>query len=65
VRGRRQEQQGGDSSINLQASGNISVGLTYDETRQVVMDTFQANFVELRNDAFALVLERAEALLTS
>jgi K+/H+ antiporter YhaU regulatory subunit KhtT len=61
--GDRQSQKSGDSSVNFQAYGDISIGLTYDQTRQVAMDTFKANFVEFQNEAFELVLKRAETLV--
>lgn len=61
----RQSQEGGDASVNLQAQGDITIGLTYDQTRQVAMDVFEANFLRLRDEAAELVRERAESLLRS
>ena len=65
MRGRRQDQQGGDSSVNMQAGGNILVGLSLTDARQVAMDTFRANFVAFQNDAMRSVLERADELVTA
>lgn len=61
----RQSQEGGDASVNLQAQGNITVGLSHTETRRVAMDVFEANFIRLRDEAAALVWERAETFLRS
>lgn len=59
----KQSQEGGDSSLNIQAQGNVSFGLDYSETRQVAMDVFRANFLELRDEAATLAFQRAEALI--
>src|SRR5215210_5902770 len=61
----KQSQEGGDASANLQAQGNITVGLSHTETSQVAMDVFEANFIRLRDEAAALVWERAETFLRS
>ncbi len=63
--GNRQSQKSGDSSVNIQAQGDVKLGLTYSETREVAMDTFKAEFVQFRNEAFGLVVERAETLVNS
>jgi hypothetical protein len=59
----RQSQEGGDSSLNIQAQGDVSFGLGYAETRQAAMDVFKANFVELWEEAAELALQRAETLI--
>ena len=59
-----QEQKSGDSSINLQAGGNISLGITYAEARQIAQDIFNANFVKLSEDAHAIAKQRADELVS-
>lgn len=61
----RQSQKSGDASVNIQAQGDVTVGLTHSETRQVAMDVFEASFIRLRDEAAELVWERAEFLLKS
>jgi hypothetical protein len=61
----RQSQKSGDSSVSIQAHGDVTVGLTLGETRQVVMDMFEANFIRLRDEAAERVWERAEFFLKS
>lgn len=60
--GDKQSQTSGDDSINIQGR-DISIGLSYTETRQVAMDVFEANFVRLRDIAADVARSRAEALL--
>lgn len=59
-----QEQKSGDSSINLQAGGDITLGVTYAEARQIAEDVFNANFIRLSEDAHAIAKQRADELLS-
>jgi hypothetical protein len=59
----RQSQEGGDSSLNIQAQGDISFGLGYGDVRKAAMDVFKANFIELRDEAAELAYQRAETLI--
>ncbi len=61
--GDKQSQKSGDASTNIQAGGDVSVGLSYSETRQVAMDVYRANFIELRDTAAAVARARAEELI--
>ena len=61
--GDRQIQKAGDSSLNVQAGGNVTVGLSYEDTRQVAMEVYRANFIELRDAAAAVARARAEELI--
>lgn len=63
--GDRQSQESGDASLNVQAGGNVTVGLSYEDTRQVAMDVFEANFLKLKDEAFAVARERAERFVES
>lgn len=61
---RRQEQSGGDDSVNLQAGQNITlhVGVTASEVRDIALDVFRANFLELRGLAEEVARERADRI---
>ncbi len=64
--GDKQSQKSGDSSQNIQAGRDITIdGLSYSETRQVAMDVYKANFLELRDEAAAIAYERAERFVES
>ena len=58
-----QEQSGGDSSVNIQAAGNVQLGLTYEEVRQAALDVFDANFHKLSLAAADIARSRAEHLV--
>lgn len=59
---RRQEQSGGDDSVNVQAGQNatVHIGVTASEVRDIALDVFRANFLELRGVAEEVARERAE-----
>lgn len=58
-----QEQSAGDNSTNYQAGQDIHVyGLTVDQAREVALDVFRSNAVELRGIAQAVAVSRAEEL---
>lgn len=59
----KQDQCAGDGSINLQAHGNITIGVTYSEARQIAEDVFQKNFPFLVAEAKKIVEERANELI--
>lgn len=56
------KQESGDKSVNLQAGGNIVVGVTYDDARQIALDVYKANAVELAAAAKQAAIARAEEL---
>ena len=56
------KQESGDQSVNLQAGGNIVVGVTYDAARQIALDVYKANAVELAAAAKQAAIARAEEL---
>jgi hypothetical protein len=62
--GRRQSQQSGSNSLNIQGR-DIAIGLSYADVRQVAMDVFEANFLRLRDVAAVVARERAEDFLDS
>lgn len=48
----KQDQRAGDNSTNIQASSIfVSQGITYDEARQLALDVFNSNFVQLAGEA--------------
>lgn len=57
-----QKQSGGDDSTNLQAGNNITIyqGATFEETRQIALDVFDANFLRLTEAAADLAHARVE-----
>ena len=61
---RRQEQSGGDDSVNIQAGQNatVYVGVTASEVRDIALDVFRANFLELRGIAEDVARDRAECI---
>lgn len=56
------KQESGDQSVNLQAGGNIVVGVTYEDARQIALDVYKANAVELAAAAKQAAIARAEEL---
>jgi hypothetical protein len=60
-----QEQRGGDESTNLQAGRDITLhrGPSRDEVRDIALEVFRSNFIELGQTAADLARGRAERLL--
>jgi hypothetical protein len=58
----RMKQEGGDDSANIQVGGNITIGLTYIEVRQIFLDLFKANFYDLSQTAAQKAAERAQEI---
>lgn len=58
----KMEQDSGDNSTNVQIAGNVQIGLTASEARQIALDVFKANFYEFSEKAAKKALERAEEL---
>lgn len=57
-------QKGGDHSKNLQANTiNINQGISYQDAKQIALDVFKANFLELSQSAAELTLKRAEEFI--
>jgi hypothetical protein len=59
----KQSQEGGDASVNIQAQGDITLGPNYLEVRQIAIDVYRANMLELREVAAEIARERAESFL--
>ncbi|HDR8921248.1 TPA: hypothetical protein QDA90_003624 [Burkholderia vietnamiensis] len=59
----QQTQEGGENAINAQAGRDVVImGVTYAEARQIALDVFKANAVELAGQAQQIARERAEHL---
>ncbi len=59
----KKNQRSGHNSINIQ-SENITVGgITYSEVKEIAMDVFKSNFIELSKDAFVIAEERVRELV--
>ncbi|MGP7733483.1 LPO_1073/Vpar_1526 family protein [Oceanimonas smirnovii] len=61
-----QKQQGGNSSTNLQGQSIvINQGISYSDARDIALDVYKSNFLQLSNDAAELARSRAEELTDS
>jgi len=58
------KQESGDQSVNLQAGGDIVVGVTYDDARQIALDVYKVNALELAAEAKKAAIARAEEITT-
>ncbi len=59
---RKMDQESGDNSQNIQVAGNLNVGVSVNEARQIALDVFKANFYEFSESAARKALERAEEI---
>lgn len=58
-----QKQEGGDSSTNLQGQTIvINQGISYSDAKEIALDVYKSNFLQLSKDAADLALSRAEEL---
>lgn len=51
--------------MNLQSQGDIYVGITYSEARQIARDVFEANFYKLSKTALEVARQRADELIST
>lgn len=58
-----QSQKSGNNSKNTQIGTINNYGLTYIDARQIALDVFKANFIELSKEASDLAYERATKLI--
>lgn len=59
---KKMEQESGDNSQNFQVAGNLIVGVSASEARQIAIDVFKANFYDFSEKAAKIALERAEEI---
>lgn len=57
-----QDQKAEAGSLAIQAGGNVTIGLSYADVRQVALDVFSANFYELAGTAKEVAKARAEEI---
>ncbi|MFO0931980.1 MAG: LPO_1073/Vpar_1526 family protein [Planctomycetota bacterium] len=61
-------QSAGDHGVNVAAAGGslvvVQAGLSYEDVRQVALDVYRTNALELRGTAEAVARERADRLVT-
>lgn len=58
-----QKQEGGDRSTNLQGQSIIiNQGITYSDAKEIALDVYRSNFMQLSQDAANLARERAEEI---
>jgi hypothetical protein len=60
---RDQSQKAGEGSTLIQAGGNVTVGVSATECRQMFLDLFEANALKLTGRAFELFEARARAFV--
>jgi len=57
------KQEGGESSTNLQGQNvNIYNGITYQDAKEIALDVFKSNFLDLSRQAATIAKQRAEEL---
>lgn len=61
----KQVQRSGDQSVNIQSQGDVNVGITYTEARQIAQDVFEANFYRLSETAYDVARQRADELVSA
>jgi hypothetical protein len=58
-----QKQEGGDSSTNLQGQSIvINQGISYSDAKEIALDVYKSNYLQLSQDAAELARSRAEEL---
>lgn len=60
----KQNQKAGDNATNIQAGGAVTIhqGLTYSDARQIAIDVFKGNFLQLAGEAADIARQRAEEI---
>jgi hypothetical protein len=58
----RLKQESGDDSVNLQVAGNCTIGISFEDARQIALGVFKANFYDLSEKAAKIALQRAEEM---
>lgn len=63
INDKNQKQEGGDSSTNLQGKNIvINQGISYSDAKDIALDVYKANFLQLSQEAAELARARAEEL---
>ena len=61
--GNKIEQEAGNNSTNIQVAGNVTIGIRYNEVKEIALDVFNNNFFKLSKKAANKALTRAEELV--
>ena len=61
--GNRMGQESGDNSTNIQVAGNLTIGVSIENAKQIALNVFKDNFLELSEKAANTALTRAEELV--
>lgn len=56
------KQSSGDNSNNVQAGGNVVIGISASEAHQIALNVFKANFYEFSQEAAQKALQKAEEI---
>ncbi len=62
---KKQIQKSGDKSQLIQAGGDVHVGITYEDARQIALDVFKDNFLKLKGEAIEVAKRRVIELVES
>lgn len=63
IKDSNQKQEGGDHSTNLQSKTvTIYQGISYAEAKEIALDVFKANFIQLKQEAAEIAKTRAEEI---
>jgi hypothetical protein len=56
------KQEAGSNSHNIQVAGNVTIGISASDARQIALDVFHANFYKLSEKAGKIAYTRAEEI---
>ncbi|MGI0108313.1 LPO_1073/Vpar_1526 family protein [Salinimicrobium sp. WS361] len=63
IKDNNKNQQGGDSSSNIQAENvNVYNGISYRDAKEIALDVFKSNFLHLKDEAAQIAAQRAEEI---
>lgn len=63
IKDSNQKQEGGDNSTNLQGQTvNIYHGISYSDAKEIALDVFRTNFIQLKQEAADVAKKRAEEI---
>jgi hypothetical protein len=63
IKDKVQKQESGDDSTNLQAQSIVvNQGISYSDAKDIALDVYKSNFLQLSQDAAQVARERAEEI---
>ncbi|MBF7064629.1 LPO_1073/Vpar_1526 family protein [Aliarcobacter butzleri] len=60
INDKKLEQTSGSDSTNIQVAGNLTVGLSYSDAKDIALDIYKQNFLELSEKATEKALDKVE-----